>query len=65
MRDLVLSFKNDGTVVLTATTASESESARHRMSIVFEMLNQRVGEILRKLYDDDFARGGSPPAGDE
>ena len=63
VRDLLQQFKNQCTASILSENEEASECSLRKMGLVFESLNQRIGEILRKLEEDEEAndgRGNSP-----
>jgi hypothetical protein len=53
VRELVQEFKDSASAVGMSASKEASDSAFYRMMPVFEELNQRIGEVLRKMDDED------------
>lgn len=53
VRKLVKEVKDASSATLFARSQPEAEQAIQNMATVFEKLNERIGELLRKLDDDE------------
>src|SRR5215468_1440539 len=49
VREMVETFKKEAGSVTQSASVNESQSAMSRMAVVFEKLNQRIGELLRQI----------------
>lgn len=52
VREMVESFKSEPASVTESVSLDESRSAMSRMGSIFEKLNQRIGELLRKIDEE-------------
>jgi hypothetical protein len=52
IRELIDKFKTYSAEAIDSPTPNDSERAVISMTVVFAELNQRIGEVLRKLDDD-------------
>ena len=53
IRDLVRDFKSCSTAVVTAKNVSEADQGMARMASVHTTLNERIGEVLREIDNDE------------
>jgi hypothetical protein len=51
IRELIDKLKTYSAEVINSPTPEDSERAESSMTVVFDELNQRIGEVLRKLDD--------------
>ena len=51
IRDLIDKLKTHSAEAINSPTPKDSERAISNMTVVFDELNQRIGEVLRKLDD--------------
>jgi uncharacterized membrane protein len=62
IQEMVQTFRNHASRVGISRTEEAEKEALARMSEVLEPLHQRIGEVLRKLDDDEDASAMMPPS---
>jgi hypothetical protein len=59
IRELLQQFKNSSTGVTISRSKEETEVAMRNMATAFEALQQRIGEVLRTLDDEESGQAAS------
>jgi hypothetical protein len=61
VRELVARLKGYTADALISKTPEKSDAAAYEMSVVFEKLNEQIGELLRELDDKDLPSPNAAP----